>query len=88
MDYKKLTLCYKALGDETRLQILLLLKNQNLCACKILEYFNISQSTLSYHMKQLVDCGLVDCQKNGSWNHYSINKECLDLCKTFFENID
>ena len=45
---------FKALSDETRLKIVLMLKNENLCACHILDEFSITQPTLSYHMKILV----------------------------------
>ena len=69
--------CFKALGDETRLKIVELLKGGTMCACKILEQFSITQPTLSYHMKALVDCGLVSKRKEGVWNHYSVNIELL-----------
>lgn len=71
-------LCFKALGDETRLKIVELLKCGSMCACKLLEQFSITQPTLSYHMKALVDCGLVYSTKQGIWNHYSVNMELLN----------
>jgi ArsR family transcriptional regulator len=73
------SIIFKAMGDETRLKILTMLTRGKTCACKILEAFNFTQPTLSYHMKQLVDSGLVDAQKEGKWVHYSINKERVDL---------
>lgn len=84
MDAKQLSECFKSLGDETRLQILNMLDKQELCACKILEKFNITQPTLSYHMKSLVYCGLVEVKKNGSWNLYSINKNTINECAKIF----
>ena len=69
--------CFKALSDVTRLSIVQLLKGGELCACKILEKFNISQPTLSYHMKLLVDCDLVIARKNGIWNYYFVNYALL-----------
>ena len=66
---------FKALSDETRLKIIDMLSCGQLCACEILEPLSISQSTLSYHMKQLVDSGLVIAQKDGAWMRYSINAE-------------
>lgn len=69
-------LAFKALGDETRLEIFLMLKtNGKLCACKILEKFNITQPTLSYHMKMLTDSKLVNVEKIGKWHYYSLNME-------------
>lgn len=64
---------FKALGDETRLRIVSMLAAGKTCACKLLEAFNFTQPTLSYHMKQLVDSGLVNAEKDGKWVHYSIN---------------
>ncbi|HPG92786.1 MAG TPA: metalloregulator ArsR/SmtB family transcription factor [Clostridia bacterium] len=64
----------KALGDETRINIFKLIKDGEMCACKILEKFNFSQPTLSYHMKILVDSGLVSNRKVGKWRHYLVNK--------------
>jgi ArsR family transcriptional regulator len=63
---------FKALADPNRLQILDMLCKGELCACKILEKFNISQPTLSHHMKILCDCGIVDKRKAGKWMYYSI----------------
>ena len=58
---------FKALGDENRIRILLLLGGGELCACKLLEYLQISQSTLSHHMKILCDAGIVTGRKEGRW---------------------
>lgn len=49
----------KALGDANRLKIVRLLSGGEKCACKLLEAFDISQPTLSHHMKTLCECGLV-----------------------------
>lgn len=83
MDIKELVLCYKALSDETRLNIIEMLKSGKLCACKILEKFNITQPTLSYHMKILVDSGLVLSQKKGTWNYYSLDSDKLKKTSDF-----
>lgn len=65
----------KALGDSNRLQIVEILSAGEKCGCKLLEAFNITQPTLSHHMKTLCDCGLVNDRKEGKWHHYSINSE-------------
>ena len=71
---------FKAMGDETRLKILTMLTSgKRTCACKILEAFHFTQPTLSYHMKQLTDSGLVDAEKDGKWVYYSINKKRVDV---------
>jgi ArsR family transcriptional regulator len=63
---------FKALGDPNRLQILQMLCNGELCACKILEKFDITQPTLSHHMKILCDAGIVNRRKEGKWMLYSV----------------
>ncbi len=74
-DFKEYSLLFKALSDETRIKILYMLSRGELCACNILEEFHITQPTLSYHMKNLCDNGLVESRKEGVWMKYSINKE-------------
>ena len=64
---------FKALADENRLRILELLRSGEKCACKLLEDLQISQSTLSHHMKLLCDAGIVQGRKEGKWVHYSID---------------
>ena len=66
---------FKALGDENRIHILKMLQSGEKCACKLLEELNISQPTLSHHMKILCDMGIVTGRKEGKWTHYSI---CCD----------
>jgi len=66
---------FKAFDDEKRLQILEMLRNCEKCACVLLEDLNISQSTLSHHMKILCDSGIVYGRKEGKWMFYSIDKE-------------
>lgn len=90
-DYKKTVQIFKALADETRLKIIDMLSNGELCACKILENFNITQPTLSYHMKILTDCGLVRARRDGAWMQYSLNcntfESVKEVCFNFCENI-
>lgn len=68
---------FKALGDENRLKILHIIGSQEVCACKLLEFLEIGQPTLSHHMKILCDSGIVSSRKDGKWTHYKINKETL-----------
>lgn len=64
---------FKALGDPKRLTIIDLLSKGEMCACKILEVFQMSQPTLSHHLKILVECGLIQGRNEGKWIHYSLN---------------
>lgn len=84
IDYIKI---FKALADDTRLKIMEMVSKETLCACDILEEFQITQPTLSYHMKQLVDADLVTGEKKGNWVHYSINTNTLESLSNYF-NID
>jgi len=81
------TIIFKSMGDEIRLRILTMLTKGTTCACKILEEFNFTQPTLSYHMKQLTDSGLVDAVKDGKWVYYSINRNRLGLLREFATEI-
>jgi ArsR family transcriptional regulator len=72
-EYERTASVFKAFCDENRIMILELLQTGEKCACKLLEDLNISQSTLSHHMKILCDSGVVLARKEGKWTHYSIS---------------
>ena len=78
MNYKKTATMFKAFCDENRLQILSLLQSGEKCGCKLLEEMQITQPTLSHHMKVLCDSGVVKGRKEGKWMHYSISEEEMD----------
>jgi len=67
----------KAVSDPKRLQIVDMLSCGELCACKILEAFHITQPTLSHDMKLLVDAGLVNDRREGKNIYYSLNEKTL-----------
>ena len=69
---KRIAQIFKALCDENRVQIMKLLRTGEKCACKLLEELNISQPTLSHHMKILCDTGIVNGRREGKWIYYSI----------------
>ena len=77
MNALECTKILKALGEDTRIQIFEMLRNGKLCACNILDKFNITQPTLSHHMKILCDCGIVIAEKDWKWMHYSIDCDKL-----------
>lgn len=78
----------KALGDSNRLQIVEMLSDGEKCACKLLEKFNITQPTLSHHMRILCGCALVDVRKEGKWSYYTLNEEVLNSLKTFINGLN
>jgi len=65
---------FKAFCDVNRLMILEMLQSGEKCACKILEEMQIVQSTLSHHMKILVESGVVSARKEGKWTHYALSE--------------
>ena len=85
MNTKTAAKMMKALGDETRAEIFEIIKGGQLCACKILEKLNITQPTLSHHMKILCDCGLVIAEKDWKWTHYSTDKKALESLVKWLE---
>lgn len=86
-NYSEYALIMKALSDETRIKIFEMLSHGELCACNILEKFNISQPTLSYHMKILCESGLVNGRRDGIWMRYSINKDRLGAVGMLFDEL-
>lgn len=82
-EIRRIANIFKALGDENRIHILGILKDGEKCACKLLEEMNISQPTLSHHMKILCDAEIVVGRKDGKWMHYSISAEGIKLMQEY-----
>lgn len=80
-------LIFKALSDETRLKIIELLTEEELCACNLLDQFQITQPTLSYHMKILTACNLVLSRKEGSWMRYKLNTQRMQEISEFWQSL-
>lgn len=66
---------FKALSDMNRLQILEMLSCGEMCACDIVDGLNLSQPTISHHMKILQRAGIIMSEKRGKWMFYSIKQE-------------
>ena len=72
---------FKALSDENRLKILCMLACGELCACDIQDSLNLTQPTISHHMKILQQAGVIEVEKRGKWAFYSIKQDRIDhLC--------
>lgn len=87
MDKQKITCICRALGDINRLNIIQTLTGDEKCACYILEEFDITQPTLSHHMKVLCESGLVVSRKEGRWHYYRLNRETLDEFGKFIADL-
>ena len=78
---------FKALSDETRLRVIDMLSCKEMSACDILSNFTLSQSTLSYHMKILIEAGVVDARREGLWTKYSINDDTFNRIMDFMPEL-
>jgi ArsR family transcriptional regulator, arsenate/arsenite/antimonite-responsive transcriptional repressor len=69
----------KALGDPIRLQLVDVLRKHagKVCVCELVPLFDISQPTLSHHLKKLRDAGIVDCERRGLWAYYYVIPDAL-----------
>lgn len=77
-DYEKISKSLKVISDPKRLEILDMLSCGELCACEILEKFDITQPTLSHDMKKLESADLIESRKIGKNTYYSLKTENLD----------
>ena len=77
----------KAMADANRLRIIEMLTKGEKCGCDLLDELQVTQPTLSHHMKVLADCGLVSSYKEGKWHHYSINCERFREFKEYINSI-
>ena len=81
MDEKRIASIFKAFCDENRIRIIKLLRSGEKCACKLLEELNVTQHTLSHHMKILCDSETVVGRKEGKWPHSSISDKGVEQAK-------
>lgn len=87
IDEKRTAIIFKALCDENRVKILKLLGTGEKCACKILEELNVTQPTLSHHMKILCDSEIVFGRKEGKWMYYSISESGANQAKEILNEL-
>jgi ArsR family transcriptional regulator len=70
----------KAIGDPIRLQLVDVLRKHagKVCVCELVPLFDVSQPTLSHHLKKLREAGIVDCERPGLWAYYYVIPEALE----------
>lgn len=64
---------FKALGDPVRLRLLSMIASRSggeVCVCDLTPAFDLSQPTISHHLKLLRQAGLIDCERRGTWVYY------------------
>ncbi|RME69060.1 MAG: ArsR family transcriptional regulator, partial [Nitrospirae bacterium] len=74
----------KALSDETRVRILKLLEQGELCVCELMEILQMGQSTVSKHLGILHNAGLVERRKEGTWAYYRLSDEAVNRYNLIF----
>ncbi|MBE6485667.1 MAG: helix-turn-helix transcriptional regulator [Methanosphaera stadtmanae] len=87
MKIEEISKISKALSEPKRVEITLLTSKKKMCANNILEKFDITQPTLSHHMKQLTDCKLMNVKRDGKMCYYSINQNTLNEYIEFLEKM-
>ncbi|SDO62666.1 ArsR/SmtB family transcription factor [Desulforhopalus singaporensis] len=65
----------KALSDPSRIKIIKMLQHKELCVCELTAALGLAQPTVSKHLKQLEDAGLVGFEKDGTWVNYRLAAE-------------
>ncbi len=77
----------KALSDETRIRILKLLEQGELCVCELMEVLQMGQSTVSKHLGILHAAGLLERRKKGTWSYYRLAEEAVNKYNLLFIEI-
>ena len=86
-NFKQMEKIFKAFCDESRLQIISSLRSGEKCACTLLEEVPIAQSTLSHHMKILLESSIVTSRKEGKWTYYSLSDDGCDKAKIMLDKM-
>ncbi|HTR80152.1 MAG TPA: metalloregulator ArsR/SmtB family transcription factor [Bacteroidota bacterium] len=74
----EVTTALKALSEEIRIRLLLVLMEKEACVCELMATFDMAQSKLSHHLIALRDAGFIKDDKRGKWNYYRIDLHSLD----------
>lgn len=86
-DHKRNAQIFKAFCDENRLRIIEALTRGESCACTLLEELTIGQSTLSHHMKILIESTIVSSRKDGKWTYYRLNEEGTEAAQALLKEL-
>lgn len=78
---------FKALSDPIRLQVIDLLREQEVCVCDLSEHLNVPQSKLSFHLKTLKDANLIRSRREKRWIYYSLNLPRLAELEQYLSDI-
>jgi ArsR family transcriptional regulator len=81
------TRLFRALGDETRLEMvgLLAAEGKELCVCELESHFELSQPTVSHHLRILREAGIVSAERRGTWVYYALERGVRQKLRAFDE---
>jgi len=69
---------FQALSDETRLAVVLRLRDGDRCVCDLMDEVDAAQSRLSFHLKVLREAGIVGCRRDGRWAYYWLKPDTFE----------
>ena len=82
---EELASTFKALGDPTRVAIVnRLASSAECCVCDLTDAFDLSQPTISHHLRILRDAGLVEAERRGTWGYYRLVPDAIDRLRDVF----
>jgi len=78
---------FHALSDETRLEIIELLRRGERCVCELTDTLDAAQSRLSFHLRVLKDAGIVRDRKDGRWVYYELDPDVFEESETLISGM-
>lgn len=78
---------FHALGDPTRLKIIKALGKGETCGCTIIDKLEVTQPTMSYHLKMMTNCGLLTAYKEGTWKKHHLNRKEIEAMIAFLSDL-
>ncbi len=80
---------FKALADGTRFDVYRLIAAQDapICACDIVDRFDVSQPTIAHHLKVLREARLITSSRQGIWAYYHVNPACVDVLRLVVDDL-
>jgi ArsR family transcriptional regulator, arsenate/arsenite/antimonite-responsive transcriptional repressor len=85
--FEELSEVYKALADKTRLHMLALLVREELCVCELVAILDMSQPSVSQHLRKLKQAGLVKERKTAQWVYYSLDNTKFALLQDIVDTL-